>query len=96
MEEVARRILGQKEQKLLEEENVRRVTNQNELMKQEINQIREHIEGFMHNNESLLKCNTIKKRENEDLVKEIEALNKHIVLLDDQNRELENELDKFL
>ena len=50
----------------------------------------------MHNNESLLKCNTIKKRENEDLVKEIEALNKHIVLLDDQNRELENELDKFL
>ena len=50
----------------------------------------------MHNNESLLKCNTIKRNENDDLIKEIEALNKHIVLLDDQNRELENELDKFL
>lgn len=50
----------------------------------------------MGTNESIQKCNTIKKKENEDLIREIEALNKHIVLLDDQNRELENELDKFL
>ena len=29
-------------------------------------------------------------------MKELEALNKHIVLLADQNQELENELDRFL
>lgn len=41
VEAVARDILRQKEAKLVEEENVRRVTNQNELIKQQINEIRE-------------------------------------------------------
>jgi uncharacterized protein YlxW (UPF0749 family) len=50
----------------------------------------------MSANESLQRCNTLKRSENEELVKELEALNKHIVLLADQNQELENELDRFL
>ena len=41
VEAVARDILKQKEAKLIEEENVRRLTNQNELIKQQINEIRE-------------------------------------------------------
>mmetsp|Transcript_10011 Transcript_10011/g.15181 ORF Transcript_10011/g.15181 Transcript_10011/m.15181 type:complete len:110 (+) Transcript_10011:961-1290(+) len=38
----------------------------------------------------------MKQVENDALIREIEALSKHIVLLEDQNNELERELDKFL
>lgn len=81
---------------MLEEEQVRRTTNDNQLAKQHINSVREAIEGVMQTNESLQRCNALKRSENEELVKELEALNKHIVLLADQNKELENELDRFL
>ena len=68
---------------MLEEEQIRRTTNDNQLIKQHINSVREAIEEMMSANESLQRCNALKRSENEELVKELEALNKHIVLLAD-------------
>ena len=50
----------------------------------------------MHSTEQVNNCNDIKRDENHQLSLEVEAINKHIILLQDQNRELEKELDRFL
>lgn len=50
----------------------------------------------MENYENIKRCNGIKQNENDDLRSEIEQMMRHITLLQEQNRELESELDKFV
>ena len=48
------------------------------------------------NNEEIIKGNVRFKDENQLLAMELEETNRRIVLLEDQNRELETELERFL
>ena len=50
----------------------------------------------MNDIEKVYRETSRKQVENENLVGEIEAVNRHIVILEDQNHELEKEIEKFL
>ena len=62
---------------------MRRTGNQNKITKERIEQIRLNIETLMEKTDENMRCNKIKQNENDDLRKELEALNKHIILLND-------------
>ena len=93
---IARDIQNARQKKLLEEETIRRTSNANQLIKNDIETKREAIENLLYNCQQITKCNDIKKDENDQLCRELEAINKHIILLEDQNKDLEQELDRFL
>lgn len=94
--DIAKKIQDGREMKLVDQQFVRRTGNQNKITKDKIEQIRLNIEALMEKTDENIRCNKIKQNENDDLKKELEALNKHIILLNDQNIELENELERFL
>ena len=50
----------------------------------------------MDSYENIKRCNGIKSNENDALILEVEQLMRHITLLQDQNRELDNELERFV
>ena len=81
--DIAKKIADGREMKLVEQQFVRRTGNQNKITKERIEQIRLNIETLMEKTDENIRCNKIKNNENDDLRKELEALNKHIILLND-------------
>lgn len=62
---LAREIAQARQKKLLEEEFIRRTSNANQLIKNEIEQKREAIENLLYHSKQINKCNDIKKDEND-------------------------------
>lgn len=70
--------------------------NQNLITKREIHQKREAIEQTLTDTEQVYRETSLKQVENNALVDEIEALSRHIVILEDQNEQLDKETEKFM
>lgn len=89
-------IARDREQKLVEQEYIRRTTNSNNLLQTKIEQLRKLIEDLVNQQMNTKKVTERKSSENDDLMDIINLLMKHITTLEEQNRELDNELDKFI
>jgi chromosome segregation ATPase len=85
-----------RQQKQLQEEFVRRTENVNHGIKQDIAIKRAQIEHSLSASEDTKKYNHARKMENEQLLMDVEQTSKNIIILEDQNRGLEDELDRFL
>lgn len=82
--------------KLTAEEFVRRIGNDNDDIKAVINRRKDEIEARCMRNDDVIRGNLRLQDENQLYCIELEETNRRIVLLEEQNRELETELDRFL
>lgn len=65
------------------------------MLKHKIENLRVVIQELMDSYENIKRCNQIKQNENDALTLEVEQMMRHITILQDQNRELDSELEKF-
>ena len=93
---VTQDIANGREERLLNQEFVRRTSNANRILKTKIEQLREKIQILMDQYENNKRSNFAKQGENDALTADIEQTMKIINILESQNRELENELEMFV
>lgn len=89
-------IAKAREHRLLEQEYIRRTSNGNNLLKLKIEQIRKLIDDLVNQHMNTKKVTDRKVDENDEMLEQINLYMRHITTLEEQNRELDNELDKFV
>ena len=85
-----------REEKLLQVECIRRTFNQNKLYEYKIQQLKKLIEELILSFDNTKQVTNRKIAENEDVIADINLLMRFITTLEEQNRELDGELDKFV
>lgn len=85
-----------KKDKLLLQEEVRRYSNDNEDIKKAIEGQKHVIQGILEATEKTNRLNGKVIEHKEGLLGEIGQRSRHVTVLDEQNLELENELDRFM
>ena len=85
-----------KQDKLIKNEENRRIKNHNMIIQQDIERMKDNIDEYIGNKESVMRQNKVTKDDINTIYREFENVKKHVFYLEEQNINLELELDKFL
>lgn len=85
----------QQQKSLLKDLN-RKQKNEIEHLRQKITSQQRTLEDFSREVKDIKESNNIREEENRQMLEEMSALERHLSVIEQQNRELENELDNFM